>query len=374
MSVATHDSHHLPGIHAHPSPPIIVEATTPGVEEIVTRIAHEVTNLGGVIDSCLVVAEHEGHVTLGSAEGHEGRRFISLPFDALIPVGDLVWESSPDVALADGADSLSVPQRTLLALHIELWNITAKMEQFRGTHPKTAAANDAHLLGQIHRLRPTFTPADSTDAMLRTRTFGLRRGADAQRQSVIMPILELADHHPDGAPYRTDGGRLESDYRFVDETRVAYVRYGPWRDAMDLACLYGFSSNATLFFVSAPIAIELGPFGSLTVRRDGHRGSSPHWQADEGGLSVNYLPLHVHEGLFAALIQPVRTYLEDRGMDRTESVTTSMRVAQTLLHENHTIVADIHDAALASTEPGARVLAEAAAHQLRVIDAVWEGA
>lgn len=356
------------------SSPIVVEATTPGVEEVVTRIAHEVTNLGGVIDSHLVVAEHEGHVTLGSAEGHEGRRFISLPFDSLIPVGDLVWESTPDVALADGADSLSVAQRTLLALHIELWNITAKMERFRSTHPKVAAANDAHLLGQIQRLRPTFTPADSTDAMLRTRTFGLRRGADAQRQSVIMPILELADHHPDGAPYRTNAGRLESDYRFVDETRIAYVRYGPWRDAMDLACLYGFSSNATLFFVSAPIRIDLGRLGSLTVLREGHRGSSPHWQADEGGLSVDYLPLHVHDGLFDAFIQPLRAYLEGRGMDRTESVTTSMRVAETLLHENRVIVADIQVAALASPEPGARVVAEAAAHHLRVIDAVWEGA
>ena len=355
-------------------PPISVDATTPGVEELITRIAAEACALGAVIDPHLMVAEHNGHVTLGSASGTEGETFIRLPFDALIPVNDLVWDDSGDLTVAEGNATLSSAQQSLLDLHVQLWNATGKLEEFRTTHPKAATTRDGALAEQIRRLRPTFTPDDSPSGMVRTRTFSLRSEAAGDRRSVIMPILELADHHPHGAPYRTGDGALESAYRFVDESRVAYVRYGPWRDAMDLACLYGFSTDAPLFFVSAPITIDLGTGESLTVARGGDRQAQPRWHADEQGLAVDYLPFHVSSGMFDAFIRPVRAYLELSGMDRGACMRTVMNVAELLLEQNQRIVTNILEAAQESTESGAAVVAEAAEHQLLVIAAIREGA
>ena len=355
-------------------PPISVDATTPGVGELITRIAAEACALGAVIDPHLMVAEHNGHVTLGSASGTEGEPFIRLPFDALIPVNDVVWDDSRGLTVVEGNATLTSAQQSLLDLHVQLWNVTGKLEEFRTTHPKAATTRDGALAEQLHRLRPTFTPDDSPSAMVRTRTFSLQADAKSERRSVIMPILELADHHPHGAPYRTDDGLLESTYRFVDETNVAYVRYGPWRDAMDLACLYGFSTEEPLFFVSAPLTLDLGIAGSLTVVRQGNRQAEPRWQVDEQGLTVDYLPFHVSSGMFESFIRPVRAYLEHSGMDRGASMRTVMDVAESLLDENQRIVTNILEAAQESNESGAAVVAEAAAHQLLVIAAIREGA
>ena len=355
-------------------PPISVDATTPGVGELITRIAAEACALGAVIDPHLMVAEHNGHVTLGSASGTEGEPFIRLPFDALIPVNDVVWDDSRGLTVVEGNATLTSAQQSLLDLHVQLWNVTGKLEEFRTTHPKAATTRDGALAEQLHRLRPTFTPDDSPSAMVRTRTFSLQADAKSERRSVIMPILELADHHPHGAPYRTDDGLLESTYRFVDETNVAYVRYGPWRDAMDLACLYGFSTEEPLFFVSAPLTLDLGIAGSLTVVRQGNRQAEPRWKVDEQGLTVDYLPFHVRSGMFEAFIRPVRAYLEHSGMDRGASMRTVMDVAESLLDENQRIVTNILEAAQESNESGAAVVAEAAAHQLLVIAAIREGA
>lgn len=354
--------------------PISVDATTPGVGELITRIAEEACALGAVIDSHLMVAEHNGHVTLGSASGAEGEPFIRLPFDALVPVDGLVWDFSGGVTVVDNDATLTDAQQSLLDLHVQLWNATGKFDEYQVRHPRAAAARDGALAEQIRRLRPTFTPDDSPAGMVRTRTFSLRSDAAGERRSVIMPILELADHHPQGAPYRTGDGVLESTYRFVDETRVAYVRYGPWRDAMDLACLYGFSTEEPLFFVSAPVALDLGIAGSLTVVRQGNRQAQPRWQLDEQGLTVDYLPFHVSTGMFESFIRPVRAYLEHSGMDRGASMRTVMDVAESLLDENQRIVTNILEAAQESSESGAAVVAEAAEHQLLVIAAIREGA
>jgi len=321
-----------------------------------------------------MVAEHNGHVTLGSATGTEGEPFIRLPFDALIPVDDVVWDDSGELTVVEANATLTSAQQSLLDLHVQLWNATGKFEEFRTTHPKAAATRDSALAELIRTLRPTFTPDDSPNGMVRTRTFSLPSETAGDRRSVIMPILELADHHLHGAPYRTGDGALEAAYRFVDGTRVAYVRYGPWRDAMDLACLYGFSTDAPLFFVSTPAKIALGMGKSLTVARQGDRQARPRWHADEHGLRVEYLPFHVSSGMFDAFIKPVRKYLELSGLDRGAAMRTVMDVAELLLDENQRIVTNILKAAQESTESGAAVVAEAAEHQLLVISAIQEGA
>lgn len=370
MTVATD----APAASARGHAQLAVDASTPGVDDIVGRIAAVVTDLGAVIDRDLIVVERHGHVTLGSFRGRESEHFISLPFESLIPIDDLVWDESETVSLVDGAETLTDPQRHLLDLHIELWNATNKKGEFRRTHPKVAAASDDNLAMAIRTLRPTFTAADSTQAMLRTRTFGLRGGPGTHRRSVIMPILELADHHPQGAPYRTNAGLLSSQYTFVDDSPVVFVRYGPMRDAMDLACLYGFATKAPLFFVSAPLTVDLGDYGSLTIQREGDRGSPSRWEIGEQGVSVDYLPLHAHDGLFSTVIVPLRSYLESRGMSSADSTRAAMGAVEAILDANEAIVGEILEAATASEEPGARVVIEAAEHQLLVIDAVREGA
>ena len=353
---------------------ISVDASTSGVGDTVRQIADLLVGAGAHLDPRLVVLEREGHVTLATIEAPNGVRFIALPRETLIPIDRLVWDDSArHVAVVDGLDSLTGLQRDLLELHLDLWNATRKREEFLDGHPKVAAMTDPALLAAVREVRPSFAADGSTGALLRTRTFALRNeSADASSTttSVVMPILELADHHSDGAPYRFFNDGLGADFTCVDESGVSYVRYGPMRDAFDMACQYGYSTDEMDFFVSAPLELDLEGYGSLSIGRVLNRRQPPEWTVDRNGLAVTYLPLGLEGGMYEALFSPVRAFLDGRGADRATARSLAMRSCLTVLRLNAELMESIHECASASSHHGAAVLADAAVEQWRVIRAV----
>jgi hypothetical protein len=260
-------------------------------------------------------------------------------------------------------------QRELLDLHIALWNATGKRRQFLETHPRATTEEGSELAAAICEIRPSFVSSDTTATFLRTRTFGLSLN-DTTKSSVIMPILELADHHPQGAPYRMTDGGLGSSYRHADDSAITYVRYGPSRDAIDLACHYGFATQDTGFAVSAPLGLDLDGHGDLVIKRSLDRRSNPRWTADAEGLTVTYLTLDVRSGLFDALYMPVRGYLEGRGVEGATARSLAMRACTTVLQLNKDLVRELEEQAQESLNGGGHLLAAAASHQWQVLDAV----
>jgi hypothetical protein len=355
---------------------VAVDASTPGVADLLQQIAELVVGAGAYLDPRLVMLEREGHVTLATTEGPADTPFISLPRTTLIPVDGLVWDDTAlDVTLLNGIDTLTPLQRDLLELHVSMWNATGKRPEFLGSHPKAAAVDDPGLLDVVRAVRPSFVADGSTSALLRTRTFALRRtestpGEASPTISVVMPILELADHHPDGAPYRFEDDRLGANFQWCDESPLTYVRYGPMRDSIDLACQYGFVTGAPTFFVSAPLTLDLDGHGALHIQRALNRRQAPVWTNDESGLWVTYLPLDVEVGLFDGLFSPVRAYLDKCGVGRSLSRSLAMRACTTVLQLNADLVETIHTSASQSHHGGGRLLAEAAAEQWRVITEV----
>jgi hypothetical protein len=359
-----------PALSTH-TPAVATQTSTPGIDGIITDIVRLLAGEGAGIDSSLVVVEADGHLALATHAGEQGEPFIRLPRPVLIPVEALTWSAeSTDVQLLDGADSLSAVQQALLELHIAMWNATDKLATFRATHPRSAALRDTALRDAISRIRPTFAAGESTEDMLRTRTFSLRSGASAS--SVVMPILELADHHPYGAPYALTDEGLSANYHFINHSGLSYVRYGPHRDAFDLACLYGYATDFTTFFVSAPMTLDLKDFGTFTIERSVNRNSGAMWRVDDGRLTVNYLVLDAHTGLFDALHRPVREYLLSRGASKAQAISLAVDVADTVLNTNYRYLLDVIDAARANVHAGAETLALAAQHQCRVIDVIGE--
>jgi hypothetical protein len=355
---------------ARSTPAITVHASTPGVSDILTAIVGIVQGAGAHLDADLVLTEDQGHLFLATGSGLPGRRFIDLPQAVLVPIDSLTWdETEPSIRLAEPADALSPVQRDLLSLHVELWNALDKLTGFRQTHPKVAAAECPALEAAIQSIRPSFRGARSVDDLLRSRTFGFRE-ADGSRSSVIMPILELADHHPHASPYRVLEGHLGSTYSRVDDRGSVFVRYGPSRDALDLACQYGYVESATTFVISAPVSLDLDGFGTVTVGRTLDRRSPPQWTADETGVFVDYLRLDVAVGLFDTLFAPVKAYLVSRGATSAEARDRARRACDTVLHVNRTLRAELHETALQSNHVGAHILDDAVAHQWQVLDTV----
>jgi hypothetical protein len=352
-------------------PAVLTETNTAGLDDVITEIAQILLDESAMLDPNLVVVEQDGHLALGSRDGVHGEPFIALPTQVLIPINDLVWaDDSTNVDVTGGADSLSYVQRELLDLHIALWNATNKLATFQATHPRAAALHAADLVDAIRKIRPSFSPGSSTRDMLRTRTFGLRSGESSA--SVVMPILELADHHPYGAAYvRSDGG-LGADYCFIDDNGLSYVSYGPHRDAVDLACLYGYATDFTTFFVSAPMTVDLKGFGTFSIERTVNRQKTASWRVDDGKLAVNYLLLDACTGLFDSLHRPVREYLLGQGASRSQATSLAIDVADVILSANHEWLSGIVIAADGVTHDGASTIGAAAAHQRAVVDVIGD--
>jgi len=353
------------------NPVIGTDTDAAGIDTIIGDIAHLLIQEGARIDQDLMVVERSGHLALASLTGEPKTRFIDLPTHALVPVDSLTWDDdAATVCLAEGAETLTGRQHTLLDLHIALWNATGKLAAFRDAHPRVAALLDPQLRDAITKIRPGFTPGNTTRDMLRTRTFSLRSGESSA--SVVMPILELADHHPFGAPYTLVDGHLGANYSFVDDTGLSYVRYGPHRDAIDLACLYGYATDFTTFFVSAPMTLDLQGFGTLTIERSVQRHAAPTWRAEEGILRINYLLLDAFTGLFDALHHPVREFLLTQGASRSQALSLAIDTAEMIMHANNQRLNDLIVAAERVPHQGASTIALAAAHQRAVIDVVGE--
>lgn len=354
------------------TPAIHVVSDDVAVGEIVRDIATLVVQAGGWIHPHLGVVEHEGHLTLatlGGDDDEDGEPFIALPEGVLIPSGALEWDdAAPDLSLAAEAGHLTALQQDLLHLHIALWNATGKREMFRAVHPKATVLGDDPLRDAIRKLRPTFTPADTGAAVVQTRTFSWRSLADGARTSVVMPILELADHHPLGSPYRVRGGTLGADIRHTGDSPVIHVRYQPRKDALDIACLYGFVTDATTFAVSAETTVDLEGFGTLQVGRTADRSEPPVWTGTAQGLTVSYLPLDLGTGLFRALFRPVFDHLVARRVPRPTARALAAFACASVLDTNRRIVAEIHERARSSAHPGTAILMGAAEHQWSILE------
>ena len=355
---------------SHTPPSLAVDAETPGVVAAVEEIARLLLAAGATLDPGLIVLERSGHVTLASQDDLSGKAFIDLPTATLIPTDHLVWDdTSTDVTVLAGHESLTDLQRELLELHIALWNATGKRRHFLDHHPRATTEAGSELAAAIGEIRPGFVPSDTTATLLRTRTFGLSQN-DTTKSSVIMPILELADHHPQGAPYRLSDGGLGAQYRHVDDTAITYVRYGPARDAIDLACHYGFATNDPEFAISAPLSLDLEGFGELDIKRTLNRRAAAQWSADSEGLVINYLALDPRVGLYESLYLPVRKYVESRGAGSEMARNLAMRACHTVIQLNKELVLSLGEHAIANGTGGGDILAAAAEHQWQLLDAV----
>lgn len=358
-------------------PPLItrhgvrVEAETAGVRDVVDEIAALVIRGGGYLHPELTVRERDGHVTLSVDRRGADEVFIRLPRDVLVPVTALSWDEEADhMSLVSGRSSLTPLQGALVDLHIALWNLTGKLAHFRARHPKSAAVEDADLEAAVRLLRPTFHRDQSPAGMVHTRTFGMPRADGRGQTSVIMPILELADHHTQGAPYRVDEAGMHARFRHVDDSGISYVLYGPRRDAVDMAALYGFVCREADFAVSAPLVIDLADYGQLAVSRSTLRRVPPTWTSTDSELATSYLLLAEDLRSTNEFLEQVCEFVTDRGADDHEAVDLAWSSLSTVVDLNRQACRTVHESAAASSHLGARVLQAALDRQGDVLEGV----
>lgn len=233
------------------------------------QIVRIVTAHGGVVHPGAVILERDGAMAVHNRQVAASDDLFQLPRKLLVPVSGVRWAQDQTTLALDGdPEGLTPVQRDLLECHVELFNACGKVPTLARIHPAVALGPQAALVRAIQAVKPKFRAGHSSAAegLLGCRTLGLKALDDGEsRDSVIMPLVELMNHHANGAPYRVDQRGLRIRVVHPRDTSECFALYGAGRDPMDLALNYAFVDPDPQLAVSAPVAVDVPGVGRLRV-------------------------------------------------------------------------------------------------------------
>jgi hypothetical protein len=328
----------------------------------------------------LQVEVDQGGMRLLAPPGTTGP-LISMPTDLLVPIAEAQWSSSPDTLeiLQPPAEATPV-QRELLQLHAELYNFTGKLRWWRNQHPARLAEASSEIAASLELLKPGYRAQpehSATEGFLATRSFGWRPNPEQQqRHPVLMPLIDLLNHHHQGAPYRIDDGAMQIKAKQAGG-RECFAHYGHRRDVLDLALHYGHCDLSTPFAHSAPMEIEVEGIGRVRIEHQGQRApvhpfDPPRVTLKPDGLRLSHLCCHqAHpERVQTMLSLALQAHLKRIGLDDTSALQLAQSGLSAIGEANLLLLSQLEVAAKASSHPGAATLAAAAERQTSIIAAV----
>jgi hypothetical protein len=302
-----------------------------------------------------------------------------LPRELLVPVDPIQWASRDDRLQAiEGLESLTAVQRELLGMHVDLYNASDKLPWAAKHLPVVALRSHAPLVDAIQAIRPGFgrNPSQTALAFLGTRVFNL------EGRWVLMPLMDLLNHHPKGGRFQVDASSMTMGVVQPGEGDECFASYGGRRDVLDMALHYGYADVHTPFACIAPLACVLPELGRLqiTSRRVQalHPLDPPQITYDDEGVTLSHLtgdrrhPGRLHTVLRLALLG----LSKKRGLDGAGAERAVCAATQQILELNLALLQDVARLAgpLIREVPAAAMLSEAVVLQAGILRDVLQPA
>ena len=192
----------------------------------------------------------------------------------------------------------------------------------------------------------------------------------------MMPLVDLLNHHHQGAPFRIDDGAMQIRAQQAGG-RECFAHYGHRRDVLDLALHYGHCDLSTPFAHSAPLEIDVEGIGRVRIEHQGQRAPVHPFDPsrvtlEPDGLRLSHLCCHqAHpERVQTMLSLALQAHLKRGGHDAA----SALRLAQSGLYAigeaNMRLLDQLAGAAQSSSHPGAPILMAAAQRQASIIKSV----
>jgi|LauGreDrversion4_2_1035121.scaffolds.fasta_scaffold32831_3 hypothetical protein len=306
---------------------------------------------------------------------------ISMPTDLLVPIAGAQWSDSADaLRLLESPPEATAVQRELLQLHAELYNTTGKLHWWRNQHPARLVDTSPEVAAALEPLKPGHraqAERSAAEGFLATRSFAWRSDPEqGRRQPVLMPLIDLLNHHHQGAPYRIRDGAMQIRAAQAGGPEC-FAHYGHRRDVLDLALHYGHCDSSTPFAHSAPLEISVEGMGRIRVEHQGRRTplhpfDPPRVSLEPDGLSLSHLCCHQDhpERVQTMLILALQAHLKCRGYDAASALQVAQSGLSALGAANVRLLNQLVAAAQSSTHPGSATLVAAALRQATIIKAV----
>ncbi len=356
-----------------------VRASSAAVEACLTSMLDLVQRSGGTWHPSLALVQSRGELSVECPPRTDAA--IEIPTAMVIPVSEAVWAwDDESLRLSEAPPNLAGPQREMLDLFVDLYTVTGKAAWYRTAHPRGAGLPSA-LVAAISAARPRWGPDAGPEGFLRTRTLVLPGRAQATdtstpRRAGLMPIVDLMNHHAESPGYDVTTERLRVRVSQPTGSSECFVRYHPVPDPLDLALNYGFVDTTATTAFSAPVTVEVLGLGTLQVTsRRPHlttRATFPAVATTDDGLQLSHLVFDARhpDRTRAAISLAVQGAVRSRGVAPDAAAGLASEAIGAVVEANIAVLAAIEREAAVVDSPAARIVADAARAEARIIAAV----
>ena len=282
--MSARETRHARCDHAVTRPMVSIASDDQDIERALRKNVMFAERAGTRLHPGLVIKCIEGRFSVEAPAVGVGETLIRLPLSCLLPVELFTLTVADDqIVLLSHDPTLSREQVALMEALLELYNVVGKLARHRYTSPWSLLASHPRLLTHIGQRLPNDLAlmldkfyrsgeADTLllDSFLHSRSFSYPATEELPSYSVLMPIIDLVNHHRQGSPVRLEES---ADNGFLTIARSppvpgagneCFALYG-LNDCFDTWMSYGFVDRRAPFVRSIPMTLELPEVGTLRL-------------------------------------------------------------------------------------------------------------
>lgn len=275
-----------------------VAADDPLVADLLLASLELVGEAGGWVAPGTTICAVDGQLHIESARTIGP--LLRIPEQLWVSVDDVSWDTTDSTlgiqAIPDDMGELEVP---MLYLQVALHNACGKLLWLRATHPVLADDFPSDVTEALRTWVPGFRASSRTDVdvLLANRCFHIARSSDRAPRRMLIPIVDLLNHHGDGAVgdarHAAQGLSFDVDISQPFATPECALDYGMARDALETAAAYGFLDQSATHAHSASVSFAYPEIGTVSIsganrEPDGQRGPV-RAQVTDAGTELNRL-------------------------------------------------------------------------------------
>ena len=226
---------------AHP----LVDADDALVADLLAATLEIVREAGGFIAPTTRLVERHGQLSIESS-ADDGSPMLRIPRECFVRVDRVTWaEQEGRMVIVDVPDDFGDLETEMLYLQVALHNACGKLEWMTATHPALDPSLPDDLVEAVQQLIPSFRNPmmAATDVLWANRCFRIPMSEGAAPERVLVPLVDLLNHHANGAVGDWTGEDFGVATTKPFGTSEAALDYGMNRDALEMAVVYGFADR-----------------------------------------------------------------------------------------------------------------------------------
>lgn len=219
-----------------------IDSDDPIVADLLASTIELVAEAGGWIAPTTTFVCRDGQLHVESTEEANSPLF-HIPRAAFVRVDDATWSDNPEqLEMLSVADHLSDIEVEMLYVQVALHNQCKKLSWMSKTHPWLAPDLPNEVIEAVRAILPTFRiPAmTAADTLWANRCFKIALDNDEAQQRVLIPLVDLLNHHEQGAIGSWSGDSFDVTNAQPLNANECALNYGMNRDPLELAAVYGF--------------------------------------------------------------------------------------------------------------------------------------